>query len=197
MDLKSKLFNIKLNNGEPHVGSLLVAEPFLREESFNHAVILLLDYDKTETAMGLVVNKSTGYTLGQLIDDSDCNVPVYRGGPVGDDRLFYIHTLGDLIKDSSEIADGLWLGGDFDTIKEYLKDGYPTDGLLRFILGYSGWQAGQLEEELENGVWAVANEYDSKSLLIDSNDATWHRTVRGMGERFRGWLYHPMDPNSN
>lgn len=179
------------------MGSLLIAEPFLKEDHFNHAVILLLDYAKDDTSMGLVINKPTGYTLGQLIEGFDCDIPVYCGGPVGEDRLFYIHSLGDIIKGSVEVAPGLWIGGDFDDIKQYVGDGYPTDGLLRFFLGYSGWQPNQLDEELGNDVWAIANEFDSKNLISDSGDTTWHRTVRDMGERFRGWLYHPMDLTSN
>lgn len=196
-DIRSTLFDIRLNNNEPTPGSLLVAEPFLKEEHFNHAVILLLDYDKDDSSMGLVVNKSTGYSLGQLIEGFENEMPVYSGGPVGTDRLFYIHCLGDIIKGSIEIAPGLWVGGDFDSIKEYLKAGYPTEGYLRFFLGYSGWQPGQLDEEVGNNVWAVVNKYDAKNLLADSDDTTWHRTVREMGDRFRGWLYHPMNLSSN
>lgn len=196
-DIRSALFNIRLNSESPREGSLLIAEPFLKEDCFNHAVILLIDYGEGENSMGLVINKGSQYNLSELLPDLETDVEVYDGGPVGKDRLFYIHTLGDIIKESAEIAPGIWVGGDFDDVKEYLRAGYPTEGVIRFFLGYSGWQPGQLEEELSNDVWVVDNKFDGAELLSDSEDATWHRIVRGMGEQFRGWKYHPMNISSN
>ncbi len=196
-DLGSTLFNIKLNTGTPREGSLLIAEPFLKEDCFNHAVVLLVDYGKGETSMGLVINKKSRYNFSELFPSMEISAPIYAGGPVGNDRLFYIHTLGTLIKESVEITPGLWVGGDFDDVVEYLKAGYPTEGVIRFFLGYSGWQAGQLEEEISNDVWVVDNDYDGSDLLSDDEDTTWHRIVRGLGDRFRGWKYHPMNVSDN
>ncbi|MDE5607660.1 MAG: YqgE/AlgH family protein [Muribaculaceae bacterium] len=196
-DIRSTLFNIKLNTGAPKEGSLLIAEPFLKEDCFNHAVILLIDHGKGENSMGLVINKGSQYNFSEIFPAMGIDIPIYAGGPVGNDRLFYLHTLGDIIKESVEIAPGLWVGGDFDDVLEYLRAGYPTDGVIRFFLGYSGWQPGQLEEEISNDVWVVDNDYDSAELLSDNEDSTWHRIVRGMGDRFRGWRYHPMNVSSN
>ena len=53
-DLDSSIFKINLPTGKPAVGSLLVAEPFLREEYFNHGIISLVEYERGKSAMGLV-----------------------------------------------------------------------------------------------------------------------------------------------
>ena len=63
-DLDSSLFKINLPTGTPAVGSILVAEPFLREEYFNHGVISLVEYEPGKSAMGLVLNKPTGSRRG-------------------------------------------------------------------------------------------------------------------------------------
>lgn len=198
-DLRSTIFNINLTTGVPECGSLLVAEPFLQEECFNHAVILLIDHGEGYASMGLTLNKQAGYRLGDIVSDvnKDIDVPVYSGGPVGDDRMFYLHTLPGLFNDSIEIADGLYIGGDYSQVIDYVNAGYPTDGLLRFYVGYSGWEPGQLEKEIEQNVWAVTKPADYRELLAASPASLWHNTVRSMGPRYRGWQLHPLNPLSN
>jgi putative transcriptional regulator len=184
-------------------GSLLVAEPFLRESYFLHSVISLIDRSDTEGTMGVVLNNCTNLKLHNLlseIDRSHNKVPVFCGGPLSQDRLFFMHTLGpDIVPDSQEIYPGMWLGSNLDVATEYINSGYPVDGVLRFFLGYSGWSVGQLENELENNVWAVANDVDvtSAELLSTNGDRTWHRVVRAMGAPYRTWQLHPALPNVN
>lgn len=198
-DITSTLFNINVATNTPKTGSLLVAEPFLREEYFNHAVISLIDYEEGKNTMGIVLNRYTGYSLGEIVDEIDdrIDLPVFCGGPMSSDRLFYIHTLGTLFPGCRPIGHGLYVGGDFDEITRYIQAGYPTDGFIRFFIGYSGWDAGQLELELKDHVWAVSDHIDRNTILTGEEDSYWHRTVRTLGPDYRGWLYHPMDVHAN
>lgn len=196
-DLDSLIFNIDIECGQPRCGSLLVAEPFLKERYFDHGVICLVDYQPREKPMGVVLNKPTAYTLDQLIDSVGSEIPVFCGGPVSNDRLYFMHRLGKLIPGGSEIAPGLYLGGDFDAMIDYINSGYRVDGFARFFIGYSGWDLGQLESELSQKVWAVTSITDTGKTLVGSDDAYWHRTVRSMGPAYRGWLYHPQDLRAN
>ncbi len=130
MDYKKLLFNIDIPSGHnPAGGMLLVSEPFLHEEYFNHAVIILADYQKGGTAMGVVLNNESRYSLQELISDVmvETPIPVFSGGPLADDHLFFLHTLGDLIPDTHPVCDGLWIGGDFDAMRRILNDGYPIE----------------------------------------------------------------------
>lgn len=197
--LEKILFNINLPNRKAYPGALLVAEPFLRESYFNHSVICLVDYERTGTSMGLVLNKLTNYSLSDLISsvDQGNHIPVFCGGPMSCDRLFIIHSLGEMIPRSRQIADGLYVGGDFDSVIDYVNSGMPIDGNIRFCLGYSGWGAGQLDEELHKKVWAVAPVSAPYRLLTGSEDSYWHRQVKNMGHNYRGWLYHPQNPRMN
>lgn len=200
MDYKKLLFDINIpSDHTPAGGMLLVAEPFLRERYFNHAVISLLDYEPGGTAMGVVLNNLTDYTLQELLDEVTVEepIPVYCGGPVGPDRLFFLHTLGDVIPDSREVIPGLWVGGDFDEMTRLVNEGYHLEGHVRFFLGYSGWSERQLDEEISNNVWAIGKPADPVELLTGNGDAYWHRYVRTLGPQFRGWLYHPRNPSAN
>lgn len=197
--IESFLFNIDIENISPQKGSLLVAEPFLRESYFNHSVICLIDYDSIKTTMGIVLNRRLDIDLASVVPaiTIDTEIPLFCGGPLSCDRLFYIHTLGDIIPKSQTIIPGLYFGGDFDIISDYINSGYPIEGKVRFFLGYSGWDKGQLADELKENVWAVTSISDIDMLLIGEDNSYWHNMVRSMGVKYRNWLYQPIDPTSN
>lgn len=201
MDYKSLLFNIDIQSGNaPAPGALLVSEPFLREEYFSHSVIALIEYEPGSSAMGVVLNNESDYTLQELVEGVARKepVPVYCGGPVGSDRLFFVHTLGDIIPGTQPLGEGLWIGGDFDAMLSIVNDGYELEGNIRFFLGYSGWSEGQLDDELARSVWAVSPISGSPhDMLRGDGDSYWHRAVRALGHDFRGWLYHPQNPMAN
>lgn len=199
IDFDKTLFSIDSAGGTPKIGSLLISEPFLREDYFHHSVITLVDYEPGHTAMGVVMNRLTAFTLQGLLAEVTRRdpIPVFCGGPMSSDRLYYLHTLGDIIPDSRPVADGLFLGGDFSEMIRYVNSGFQIEGYVRFFVGYSGWSRLQLEEELKNKVWAVADTHDFQTLLSGNEDSYWHRYVRSLGAQFKGWLFHPRNPHAN
>ena len=199
IDYDNVLFNINISSGMPHPGALLVTEPFLRDEYFSHAVICLIEYAVGQTSMGIVRNHPTAYTLQGLVPGVTRteSIPVYNGGPLSCDRLYFVHSLGDIIPESQTIRPGLYIGGDLKAMLDYVNAGYPIEGYIRFFIGYSGWSREQLDEELRNNVWAVTDFTDTETLLTGDDDAYWHRYVKAMGGKFRGWLYHPKNPQAN
>lgn len=195
------LFDINVEHRSLSDGAMLVAEPFLREGYFNHAVITLIDYQPGEGSMGVVMNNRLPSTsLQEILPDikREDKVPVYCGGPVNSDRLFFMHTLGHIFPDSGEVSPGLYVGGDFDAVVDYVNSGYQLEGHLRFFIGYSGWDAGQLEGECRENVWAVTpNLLSPSETLTGGEDAYWHKVVRLMGTPYRHWLLHPKNPSLN
>ena len=117
-NLANGLFHVvAIDERAPRCGGLLVAEPFLKESYFNHGVISIIEYASDEGATGVVMNNRTEYMLSELLDgvSPEADQPVYCGGPLGLDRLYFIHTLGpDVIPDGRPIGNGLYVGGDFD-----------------------------------------------------------------------------------
>ena len=182
-------------------GNMLISEPFLEEDCFSHSVISIIDYDVHGGAMGVVLNHRSNSTVADLLDEPrvEIDVPVYIGGPLATDRLFFIHNLGaDIIPGSRPYAPGLYVGGDFEAIIEYVNSGYPVDGCVRFFVGYSGWAEHQLEKEIAAGTWAVAEEPDDTTRLFHGNgDHYWHREVRALGEPYRPWRLVPRMTYAN
>ncbi len=199
MDFEKSIFKIDIPTGSPKTGKMLVSEPFMTDRYFSHSVIALVDYNRDATSMGIVMNRALNYTVGQLIEgfDDSVDAPIFCGGPLSPDRLFYIHRLGNMFSGCQQICPGLWIGGDFGQMKEYVAEGNPTEGLLRFFIGYSGWEARQLDREISQHVWAVADPMTPKKMLTGSDDAYWHSMVRSMGNDYRPWLLHPMNPQAN
>ena len=80
--------------------------------------------------------------------------PVYIGGPVERNQLYYIHRRND-IPDSVQITDGIYWGGDFKAVTEMLQAGKILQEEIRFFAGYSGWTETQLDNELKENSWIV------------------------------------------
>ena len=184
--LDSLIFNIDIKTQISRQGSLLVAEPFLRENYFNHAVICLAEYAESKSTFGIVLNRALNLDLASVLPaiTREEKIPLFCGGPLSSDRLYYLHTLSDIIPNSQEIIPGLYIEGDFNAIVDYINSGYPIEGKIRFFLGYSGWSVGQLADELKQNVWAVTEIPCLKNILIGEDNAYWHNIVPSLLYKF-------------
>lgn len=151
----------------PERGSLLVSEPMMEETIFSRSVVMILDIDRGRGHLGLVMNKPTQLTLKNLMPEWEAggDVPVFCGGPVDQQRLFMLHTLGSCFRGASEVIPGIYVGGDIEDIVDYIDSGEKIDGKLRFFLGYSGWSKDQLESERKRHSWAIDLHPESSELL--------------------------------
>lgn len=200
-DIITDFFKIKSRPHRPVCGGLLIAEPFMKEAYFNHGVVSLIDYVPAEGATGVVLNNATEYALPELLEgvNKSVKVPVFCGGPVGQDRLFFIHTLGpDIVANARPYAPGLFIGGEFGDVIAYVNEGYAVDGNIRFFIGYSSWCEGQLEREISRESWVqYPAPVDASELLRYSGDTSWHRAVRALGSAYRSWTLLPRNIESN
>ena len=133
----------------PERGSVLLSEPFIEDPFFKRTVVLLCEHNE-EGSFGFVLNNYIDIELDQIVDEFP-HLPysISVGGPVKNTNLFYIHTLGDLIPESVMVMEGLYFGGDFEVLKAKLIAGEVEWSAVRFFIGYSGWSANQLEEEMK------------------------------------------------
>lgn len=198
MDLCSLLHKdpVEVN---PKAGQLLLAEPLMRDDMFGRSVIMILEQDAQGGHLGLCLNKGPLCTLGDLIPNLPvCNdIPLFRGGPVDMQRMFMLHRLGDRLPGSLPIAPGLYVGGDENELIKYLVGHPESEGEIRFFLGYSGWEAGQLTSEIMRNSWALNVAPDTNDLLRGRNDEYWRREVERLGPDYRSWLIVPEHPYMN
>lgn len=196
MDLR-KLFQIQSNTYAPKPGELLLSEPTMNDLHFGRAAVLLIDHSDEEGTFGLIMNKPLKMRLNELVDNfSDFDAPVFWGGPVADNKIFFMHTLGDLVPDSCKIMDGLYWGGDAEELNTLIEQGIADKGNVRFFLGYSGWEAGQLVGELERNSWVVCKS-SSKTLFTTPPDQLWNTLVKRMGGKYGMWSRFPKNPEEN
>ena len=197
--LDSDKIQLRFDQPAPKVGDLLLAEPLMVNDVFRRSVIVLIEHGDNLGTMGFITNHRSEYTLNELVEEieRDEEIPVYVGGPVRCNQLYYIHTLGHLIPESIEVCNGLYVSGDFNAIIEYVNSGAPIEGKIRFILGYSGWSRGQLQDELKNFDWAVMEKGDAETLLSTEEDETWRQCVSELDDRYWLWLNCPTSLHLN
>lgn len=194
----NNIFKITHNNVLPAQGSILMSEPFLQDAYFQRSVVLLVEHN-TEGSMGFVLNKKTDLIVNTFFPELEeyPEIPIYLGGPVSANRLFFIHSLGDLIvPDSVKIKDHLYFDGDFEALKRYMLKGHPIEGKVKFFLGYSGWTKGQLGSEINKNSWVVSHATKENILLADG-ESFWKNSLEQLGSNYEAWTKYPKDPYLN
>ena len=197
MNTDTDLFKIETNHVVPMQGSLLISEPFLQSCVFGRSVILLVDHTEGGS-MGLVLNKPLSVQLGDVLQgfDSVCDIPMYRGGPVGTDTLFFLHNLED-VPGAMPVGNGLWLNGDFDAVQAYIKEGGDVEGRIRFFVGYAGWESGQLKQEIASNTWMIGHATASEIMQIGAMNGLWKRALGRLGGKYAIWARFPQNPMLN
>jgi len=196
--MKNTKFDIfKPDNKLPlEKGRLLISEPLSNDMFFSRTVVLLAEYSENET-LGFVLNKPSEYKLSDVFNESFKFNPVLNyGGPVGAETLHFIHKLGKTIPGTVEILPNLFWGGDFDLIKTMLKEGSLTDNDIRFFIGYSGWSPTQLEDEVSDDFWLIAEHSENIAMEFrDKND--WSGLLNSLGNKYKHWSNVPENPSLN
>jgi len=181
---------------KPAGGHILVSQPSLNDRFFSRSVVMLAEHG-TEGSFGFIVNKPANIKLSKVTGDfGNFDTDLYLGGPVQVNNLFYVHSKGDIIKDSFKIMEGVYWGGDMDEIMKLISSGNLTEKDIRFYAGYSGWQPKQLDSEMEEKSWIVL---DGKNRYVFGLRPAnlWKKIVLTLGEDYAPWINYPYDPNMN
>lgn len=185
-----------MNEISPEKGKFLISEPFMEDNFFKRSVVFLCEHNDDGT-FGFVLNNILSVGIGELLDELEgCEFDVGFGGPVNSTNLYYLHTAGDRIQDSMEVLDGIYTGGDFDQIKTLIKTGLINEEEIRFFLGYSGWSSGQLDDEIKENSWIVAD-FNSKEIIKNVDKSLWKSLLDQMGGKFKMIANFPEDPSMN
>jgi len=196
MKINTNIFRIETNHVAPRQGSVLIAEPFLSGTYFNRSIIIIASHNSSGT-VGFILNKKVDFPVDDIFTDfPDFGSEIHIGGPVGTDSVYFMHTLGDSIPGSVHIKENLYLGGDFESLKLMIKLGLVNHSQVRFFLGYSGWDAGQLDEEINENSWLVGDISQEDLMSFDEN-MMWRNSVRAIGGRYMMWENYPENPSLN
>jgi putative transcriptional regulator len=178
-------------------GRLLVSKPaIIGDPSFGRSVILITEHNH-EGSVGFILNRPVEFLLEREVDGHIMSYTLHEGGPVDDDNLYFIHSVPELIPGSISIADGLYWGGDFESILGLLSRDLIKDEEIKFFLGYSGWAFQQLEDEVNGGTWNIMENTVGKNILSTRAEDIWKESMMKMGGSNVLWANAPDNPNLN
>lgn len=168
----------------------LIAMPALDDPNFFHTVTYLCEHN-ADGAMGVVINRpiedlNLGILLEQLdlpgLSDAIKNIPVYQGGPVQLDRGFVLHEGIGEWQASLRVTDDIALTASQDIIEAIARGQGPKR--FQILLGYAGWGAGQLEQELADNVW-LSGPADAEIIFATADTQRWQAAATLLGVDLR------------
>ena len=167
----------------------LIAMPGMADETFAGTVVYLCEHTE-KGALGLVINRPIDIKLRNLFEKVELNLdadelaeqPVYFGGPVQTERGFVLHeklgTAGGPYNSTLSVPGGLDMTTSKDVLEAMAEGGGPRKVLV--TLGYSGWQAGQLEDEIGRNGWLTVDA-DPKVIFDTPTEQRYARAVGLLG----------------
>jgi putative transcriptional regulator len=175
-------------------GKLLVASPALIDPNFARAVVLVTEHNE-EGAMGIVLNRPSETDLRDVSDelaDVAGDGPVFVGGPVQPEAVVLLAEFSDPSSAAWIVAADVGLaaaGRDLDELGDVVRRG-------RAYAGYSGWDAGQLEAELEVDSWIIEPPLPAE-LFPEDPESLWHDVLARKGGQYALVARMPADPSVN
>lgn len=175
-------------------GDILIAKPTLSNDIFNRSVVFITEHSENGS-VGFILNKSSHIPLNIFVSQMNSDLIVYEGGPVDKDNIYYLHSRPDLISDSEKITENIYWSGNYDDVKEAINNGKIADNEIRFYLGYSGWTAQQLEDELSMNAWIHIRE--KIDIFREWEVDLWKKQLIKLGGENLLWVNAPADPSMN
>jgi putative transcriptional regulator len=185
------------NKRKAKKGRVLLSDPFAEDQFFGRSVVYLCEHNE-EGSFGFVLNNYIDLDLNEIAKNfPNLTTKVSIGGPVKTENIYFIHTIGNKIPDSQHVSDGIYLGGDYDTLLQLIDKGEVTTKEVRFFLGYSGWSPDQLQEELVNHAWIVAPVINPGEVMDVNIEDLYINYMRRQGKKYDILSRSPKDLNLN
>lgn len=186
-----------INRSSPKLKSLLISEPFMMDPNFIRSVVLLCEHNE-EGTIGFILNQPSTILLKDAMEDMpNADFPIYIGGPVGMDSLQFVHKCYDRLLSGMDLGDGVYWGGDFELLKNLIRDGEIKNDEIKFFLGYSGWTEDQLEYELKENTWMVSNSFNPDLIFVHDEENLWKEAIVNLGPKYAHVAQFPINPMWN
>jgi putative transcriptional regulator len=173
-------------------GQLLVAHPSMLDPNFRRSVLFITAHDAEEGAIGIILNRPLDKHVSELVTDPTPealgDVPVFLGGPVGTNQLMFAAF-------DWEGRNSLSLNQNVDLEAAHQLAANDKSAVRAFV-GYAGWTAGQLENELRQNAW-VLQKPDRAALRPERLPRLWFEIMRSLGPWFKMLAAAPDDPSLN
>ena len=175
----------------PLKGSLILADPSLRDPNFNRSVLLVTDYQQSKGAHGYILNRPMGKHVGEVLTSDEFaelrEVPIYIGGPVGQEHLTFAAFC-------CPSTDSLTYTTHLSTEEAIQR--HNAGDTVRAFLGYSGWSEGQLEDEIREQAW-ITRRPVAEVLKPGRREEMWVSLLSSLGPWGQLLANTPDDPSLN
>lgn len=175
-------------------GMILLSHPVMKDASFKKTVVLLAAHATGDGAMGVILNRPLGKTLGEadesFADSPLGKIPLYEGGPVETERVIFAAWHWEAAQRRLQ----LHFGVDRDFAEKIVLE--TPDTHVRGFLGYAGWSKGQLEGELKANAWAVVK---VSAMALDNLGGTgmWRSLISLASPELHLLADSPDEPEKN
>ncbi len=175
-------------------GKFLIASQNLKGSNFSHTVVLLIHYDQ-RGAIGLTINAPTKVALSAAFPDiqglQKTADPIFMGGPVSQNRMFLLLQADAPIEDAHRVVADLYVSTSRKVLEQVAND-QTAAKRWRLYLGYAGWKAGQLENEISRGDWRLLPA-EAETVFNTPPDEIWPKLIRQGPVKWL-WLHGPVQP---
>ena len=174
-----------MNDSQHLTNQFLIAMPGLEDPNFFHSVTYICEHND-QGALGLVINRPLDMQLGEILqhiklqhsEPEARQIQVHLGGPVQQDRGFVLHEpLGEW-EATLKVTDRIGITSSIDILQAIAKNEGPERSLI--TLGYAGWGAGQLEQEMAENAW-LNGPADPDILFNSPDEERWKAAAASLG----------------
>lgn len=152
-----------------YTGKFLKSTGRMDDPVFRDTILYIAEHNE-QGVLAFIINQVFERPLNELAEFSGSPAfPLYCGGPVDQEHLFFVHCRADIIPGGEQISDGLYLGGHFAKAIEHINEGTLTKAGIKIFIGYSGWDSGELEAEITEGCWEIIS--DMAERVFDYDDS--------------------------
>lgn len=163
-------------------GTFLISAPSLEEPHFKKAVIFVTEHNDKGT-VGFVINKLFHRKFNELEEfKHSIDFPLHAGGPVDKEHVFFLHHRHDLIEGGTRVIDSIYMGGNFKEAVNIINQLVIPGNDIKLFIGYCGWDANELEEEVKEGSWLIVDA-DSEIVFSPDVEKLWHKLYEGVNAK--------------
>lgn len=176
-------------------GKILISTPDISGDIFSRSVVLIVEHNESG-AFGLILNKKNGQMSSKFKNFFDFKIEVYDGGPVENDKVFFIVKEKKVTEIFSEINKDFYITEDIESIISAVlsKELSITD--VKIFSGYSGWSAEQLDDEVQRKLWTVVDVYNL-DYTLPNDQSLWKSIMQNLGGEYLLWANSPEDISLN
>lgn len=184
-------------NHKPEKGDLLISEPYLPDPNFERTVILLCAHDENGS-FGLVLNKSSDINFKEAVKDIPAlDKKLFYGGPVQQDTLHFVHRSSDHEISGQMVKEDIRWGGNFERIVTLINLKQIVEEDFKFFIGYSGWDADQLQQEIKSKSWIIHKNVTASMIFDTPPEDLWKLALNQLGGKYKMISKYPTDPKMN